>query len=200
MYIQYIFLPDIKYGALTIRPPTNRPGHNSTHTICQPKEPSHVTICPCNILTCTVRPGIFCPPRFWNGRIVTRNMTFTLLKMLVDIMSTLSWSKMWAICHMIFGHICDLWLAVKQNMKVSLHDFLTGLQMISSCLSNKIRTFWNMIFGHIYDDIDDFWTHLWWLARSKTWTFGHIFFRHVCDDQPAGKGTVSWKNLRRQSL
>jgi hypothetical protein len=36
-------------GALTIRPPTNRPRDISTHTICPPDKPSAVTFYYCDI-------------------------------------------------------------------------------------------------------------------------------------------------------
>ncbi len=105
-------------GSLTIRLPTNRPRHNSTHTIRQPNKPSVVTTWPCDYDLYRY----FHPPRLWGGRFVTCNMTSTLFIMLCGILSTFSWSKMWTICHMIFRHICDVRPAVKRNVEVLSHD------------------------------------------------------------------------------
>ncbi len=53
--------------------------------------------------------GAFCPPRLWGGRFVTCDMTSSILKMLCDIMSTLSWSEMWTFFHRMFWHVCDVY-------------------------------------------------------------------------------------------
>jgi hypothetical protein len=59
-------------------------------------------------VTYTIHPGIFRPPQLRGGQFVTCDMTSILLKLLCDMMSTLSWSEMWTFCCMIFGPICDV--------------------------------------------------------------------------------------------
>ncbi len=73
--------------------------------------------------TCTIHPGIFCPPPLRGGRFVTCDMTSTLLQMLCDIMSTLPWSKIWTVCHKIFRPICDVLPAVWRHVDVFSQDF-----------------------------------------------------------------------------
>ncbi len=89
----------------------------------------------------------------------------------------ISWwllSKTWKFPDMISRQICDVKLAVKQNVDVLSHDFWI------SC-----------------DDIDDFWTRLWWPTGRETWTFCHmIFSQHVSNDQLAVKGTGPWKKFQ----
>ena len=57
------------------------------------------------------------------GRFVTCDITSTLPKMLCDIMSTLSWSKIWTVCHNILGPICDVLPAVWRHVDVLSQDF-----------------------------------------------------------------------------
>jgi hypothetical protein len=73
--------------------------------------------------TCMIRPGIFRPPPLRGGRFVTCDMMSTLLHMLCDIMSTLSWSKIWTVCHKMFGPICDVLPAVWRHVDVLSQDF-----------------------------------------------------------------------------
>jgi hypothetical protein len=86
---------------------------------------------------------------------VTHEMMFSLLKILCDVlpavqlnvdvllqdffdtfvMSSRLSSKMWTLCRMISGHICDVRAAVQRNVEV-----------------------FHRILRPICDDIDDFWT------------------------------------------
>jgi hypothetical protein len=68
---------------------------------------SRQTVCCDNLLlwhssTYKIRPRIFCLPWLQGGRFVTCDITSTLPKVLCDIMFTLSWSKIWTVCHNIF--------------------------------------------------------------------------------------------------
>ncbi len=143
----------------------------STHKPTTPQFDRHYpstqrTVCCDNLLLwhsdiCTIRPGIIRPPRLWGGWFVTRNMTYTLPKRLCDIMSTLSWSEIWMVFHMIFGpvmfcplfsemwtflsqdffkHVCDVQPAFQQNVDILSHDFWTHLWCPTAC-SIKCRHF-----------------------------------------------------------
>jgi hypothetical protein len=186
--------------------------HKPTTLQFNPHYPStQRTVCCDNLLlwhsyTCTICSGISCLPQLWGGRFFTCDMTSTLLKMLCDIMSTLSWSEIWMVCHMIFGPICDVLPAVQQNVDILSQDFFDTFVM-SSRLFSKMWTFCCMIPGHICDVLaavqgnvsvlsQDFKNHLWWFWRfldtsvlganqllNETWTFCRTFFIcHVCDD------------------
>jgi hypothetical protein len=102
------------------------------HVTFQPKLSVHPTnwqtVCCDNLLlwhssTYMIRPRIFRPPRLQGGRFVTCDITSTLPKILCDIMSTLSWSKIWTVCHNILGPICDVLPAVWRHVDVLSQDF-----------------------------------------------------------------------------
>ncbi len=175
--------------------------------------PSALTTLPLwHSYTCMTHPGIF-SCRLWGGRFVTCDMTSTLLKMICDIISTLSWSEIWMVFHMIFWPICDVLLAVQRNVDVLSQDFADMFVMFSYQQNMDVLSHDS---GHIYyvqaagqRNVDvlsqDFETHLWWCwwfldtsvmtnqLLSETWTFCHtIFIWHFCDDQPPVQGTVSW--------
>ncbi len=161
-------------GALTLtyKPATHKP----TMQQFDPHYPStQWTVCYDNALlwhsdTYTIRPGIFCPSWLRAGQFVTCDMTSTLLKTLCDIMSTLSWSEIWTVCHMISGliwdvlpagwrnvdilsqdffqHVCNVQPAIQQNLDFFLHDFGTCLWCPAAC-SAKCGHFVTGFFWHI---------------------------------------------------
>ncbi len=77
------------HGALMILPPTQRPGNKATHAI---NLSNQWTVCCDNLLlwhsdTCTIRPGIFHPPRLRGVQFVSCDMMSTLLKILTPCLS-----------------------------------------------------------------------------------------------------------------
>ncbi len=113
-----------------------------------------------------IRPSIFRSPRLQGGLLANCDTMSTLPKMLCYIMSALSWSEIWTVCHKIVGpicdvlqtvwrhvdtlsqdffqHVCDVQPAFQWNVDVLLHDFLTFV--ISCRLLSEMWTFCHRIF------------------------------------------------------
>jgi hypothetical protein len=67
--------------------------------------------------------------------------------MLCDIMSTLSWSKIWTVCHNILGPICDVLPAVWRHVDVLSQVYTFAM---SSRLFREVWMFCHLIFGHLW--------------------------------------------------
>ncbi len=131
-------------------------------------------------------------PLLWQFTTVTffhlyNSSTFflsTLLKMLCDIMSTLSWSKIWTVCHKIFGPICDVLLA---KCGCFVTGFLKTRLWCSVGFSVKCRCFvaWFLDICNVQVTVNKMWmfchriflTHLWYPAGfSAVDVLSHDFF------------------------
>jgi hypothetical protein len=162
--------------------------------------------CACAILTPVWSVQVFfVHPSFDVDGFVTCNMTSSLLKMLCDIMSTLSLSKIWLVCHMFLRQLRDVLRAIKRKCRCFVAWFLVSFAMsdrlsckmwpffiwfldtfmISSWLLSEKWTFPDMIFGRFVMSSR---------LSSKMWTFCHMIFGHICNNQPEGKRErfVTW--------
>ncbi len=119
-----------------------------------------------HFFTCTVRPDIFHPPRFRVGQFVTCNMTSTLLKMLCDIVSFLSWSRIWTVFTWFLDTLYDVLLAVKQNCGCFVTCFFYTHVMSTSCEAKCAHFVACFLVTLVMSD---------WLL-SEMWMFCHIIF------------------------
>jgi hypothetical protein len=122
-----------------------------------------------HFFTCTIRPDIFHPPRFRVGQFVTCNMTSTLLKMLCDIMSFLSWSRIWTVFTWFLDTWYDVLLAVKQNCGCFVTCFLHTCDVHQ--LWSEMCTFCSMLSGHISD--------VWLAVKRNVDVLSHNFFSNT---------------------
>jgi hypothetical protein len=176
-----VFYTLIYIGALTIRPPTNRPRNNSTQTKCPPDKPSAVTIYYCDIV------HLYDSSTYFSSTLTSRWTICHLWhnihppKMLCDIMFTLSWSEIWTVCHKIFEPICDILPAVWRHVDIMSQDFSKHVFDLQSVFQQNM-----VILLH------DFWT----LVMScrllrEMWTFCHrIFLTRL--QYPAGFSAKCW--------
>ncbi len=131
------------------------------------------TVCCDNLLlwhlsTYTIHPRIFHPPLFQGGWFVTCDITSTLPKMLCEIMSTLSWSEIWIVCHKILDPFVTSWRPA--SYLVASGRFVTGFCLTSlQCpggftakCGRFVACFWTFVMSY----------HL----LSKQWMFCHRIF------------------------
>jgi hypothetical protein len=92
----------------------------------------------------------FRPPRLQGGLFVNCDITSTLPKMLCDIMSTLSWSKIWTVWHKIFGLICDVLPPTQQTVDVLSQDFCQHICHVQPDFQQNVDICHTTISAHLW--------------------------------------------------